>query len=461
MNIPLVLRTDSYKLSHAPQYPPNTSRVYSYFESRGGKFRETVFFGLQPILKEYLSHKITSEEVLAAEEFAKEHGEPFNKIGWEHIVHEHGGFLPLSIRAVPEGTVVPTHNVLMTVENTCDKCFWVTNWAETQLVRVWYPTTIATSSREMRKMLIQSLLLCGADRSKVDFMLHDFGARGVTCGEQASIGGAAHLLSFNGSDTMEGVWYAREMYGSKMAGFSIPAYEHSTVTSWGKDNELAAYQHALDIFPKGPVAVVSDSYDIYNAVEKLWGSALHDQVMARDGVLIIRPDSGSPGGTLRRLMPILWEKFGGTLRVGLDGLDYKIIDPHVRVIWGDGIDQDSLENILLEIVQLHRWGADNFAFRSGGGLLQRFDRDTCKFAFKCSAAKVDGAWRDVFKDPITDQGKKSKRGQLALVRDTSEWETLPRTQDTAINDELVEVFRDGKILKEYTFDEIRAKVREV
>ena len=229
----LLLLTDSYKVTHWRQYPQGTTRVHSYFESRGGEFAETVFFGLQYYLHNYLGHPVSQEDIEEADEFFAAHfgtRDLFNRAGWQHIVTNHGGYLPVVIRAVPEGTVVPTGNVLMTIENTDPVVPWLTNYLETLLVQVWYGTTVATLSREM-KQLIQHYLEKTGDPTLIDFKLHDFGFLGVSSVESAAVGGAAHLVNFKGTDTMTALIAARDVYGEPMAGFSIPAAEHSTITS--------------------------------------------------------------------------------------------------------------------------------------------------------------------------------------------------------------------------------------
>ncbi len=288
----IMLLTDSYKQSHWKQYPPKTNLVYSYFESRGGKWPQTVFFGLQYYLKKYLEgNVVTQEKINEAEEIVNEHmgAGTFNREGWEYILHTYGGRLPLRIKAVPEGTVVPISNVLMTVENTDDRCYWLTNFVETLLVQTWYPSTVATNSRAIKKDIYANLIKTG-DPAGLPFKLHDFGFRGVTTPEQAGIGGCAHLVNFLGTDTLEALRIAKKYYSENMAGFSIPASEHSTITSWGKENEVEAMRNMLEQYPTGLVACVSDSFDIYNACRNYWGGVLRDKVLARNGTLVIRPD---------------------------------------------------------------------------------------------------------------------------------------------------------------------------
>ena len=222
------------KTSHFKQYPPKTAHVYSYFESRGGLFDEICFFGLQYFIKRYLCGVVvTKEKIEQAAQLISAHmgGEAaFNRAGWEHILRKHGGKLPISIKAVPEGTMVPVKNVLFTMVNTDPHCYWLTNYLETLLVEVWYPMTVCTNSRAQKKVLDHYFTATASPRAAFAFKLHDFGFRGVSSVESAAIGGAAHLVNFMGTDTMAGLICAREYYGEPCAGFSVAAAEHSTIT---------------------------------------------------------------------------------------------------------------------------------------------------------------------------------------------------------------------------------------
>jgi len=440
------------------QYPAGTTGVYSYIESRGGKYDETVFFGLQSFIKEYLIEPITQADIDIADEILTAHGEPFNREGWEYILSAHGGYLPVVIKAVPEGTVVPVKNVLATIENTDPKAFWLTTWLETALLRaVWYGTTVSTQSKFIKNIITNYLEKSG-DPTTINFKLHDFGARGVSSMESAGIGGAAHLVNFMGTDTISGILHAREYYNAELAGFSIPAAEHSTITSWGRTGEVDAYRNMVQQFgkPGSLLAVVSDSYDIYNAC-RMWGTELKDEVVASGATVVIRPDSGDPVEVLPKMFNILADTFGYTT----NAKGYKVLN-NVRMLWGDGINQLSIRSILGVVVDMGGWSADNLAFGMGGALLQQLDRDTQKFAMKCSAAEVNGEWVDVFKDPITDRVKASKKGRVTLWTSGGEFQTSVE-QPTSWTDRgigwtnaLVEVFRDGKIIKDYTFEEVRA-----
>jgi len=249
-----LLRTDSYKFTHWKQYPPNTTAIYSYLESRGGMFPATVFFGLQYYLKAYVQGPVfTEQDIAQADEFCRQHfgRDLFNRYGWTRLLQKHGGCLPVRIRAVPEGSVVSNLNVLATIENTDPDFPWLTNYLETLLLKVWYPTTVATLSREIKK-IIKGFLVRTGDPALLPFKLHDFGYRGVSSEETAAIGGAAHLVNFMGTDTVAGIILLQDYYHTKsMPGFSIPASEHSTITAWGKEHELDAYRNMLTAYPEG------------------------------------------------------------------------------------------------------------------------------------------------------------------------------------------------------------------
>jgi len=457
----LILNTDSYKTSMFKQYPAGTTGVYSYIESRGGRYDRTVFFGLQAFIKEYLCEPITQADIDIADEILTAHGEPFNRSGWEYILRVHKGFLPLVIRAVPEGTVVPVKNVLATVENTDPECFWLTTYLETALLRaVWYGTTVSTQSWTIKQVIADYLEKTG-DPTTIDFKLHDFGARGVSSMESAAIGGAAHLVNFMGTDTISGMLFAREYYNAGIAGFSIPAAEHSTITSWGRDGEVDAYRNMLTQFarPGTILAVVSDSYDIYNAASKLWGEELRQQVIDSGATVVIRPDSGDPVEVNRRLIEILGEKFGYTVNTK----GFKVLN-NVRLIQGDGVNELTIRSILGAFMAMG-WSADNIAFGQGGALLQQVDRDTLKFAMKCSAAEINGQWIDVQKDPATDPGKKSKAGRVTLwTNGTGEYvssvDEPKQWADKGWTKALVPVYWDGNLCKDYTFEEVRANARK-
>lgn len=454
----ILLNTDSYKPSHYLQYPPGTETVFSYIESRGGLYPDTTFFGLQFFLKEYLGTPFTAADIERAGTFLAAHGVPFNREGWTRMLEKHGGFLPLRIRAVPEGLSVPVRNVLVTVENTDPEFFWATSYIETALLRaVWYPTTVATISRRI-KTLIAGYLEETGDPAGLPFKLHDFGARGVSSFESASIGGAAHLVNFMGSDTISGVLALMEYYhATDMPAFSIPAAEHSSITSWGREREEEAYANMLRQFGRegSILAVVSDSYDILNAC-RLWGTTLKPQVIASGATVVIRPDSGHPETVVLDVVRELEKGFGSTT----NAKGYRVLN-HVRVIQGDGINETSIRGILLNL-KIAGYSADNVAFGMGGALLQQMNRDTQKWAMKCSWARINGEGVDVFKSPVGDAEKISKKGRLTLVEHEGEYRTILESELAAAlavgaTEVLQTVWENGRLLKDWRLDEVRGR----
>jgi nicotinamide phosphoribosyltransferase len=458
----LILNTDSYKTSHYLQYPPGTTGVFSYIESRGGVHDRTLFFGLQYILKEYFSKPVTALDVELSQEVCQAHGVPFNRDGWMHIVNVHKGLLPVRICAVPEGAVVPTLNVLVTIENTDPACYWLTSFLETVLMRLWYPTTVATNTW-MCKQLIRKYLHQTGDESGIGFKLHDFGARGVSSMESAMVGGMAHLVNFQGTDTLSAVLGARVFYDEPMAGFSIPAAEHSTITSWGKEGEADAYRNMLAQYakPGALLAVVSDSYDLDHAVKKIWGEVLRQQVIDSGATVVIRPDSGDPTTMVLNTIKALDAAFGSVV----NDKGYRVLK-HVRVIQGDGINVRSIRTILSNL-QFNGYSADNIAFGQGGALLQIVNRDDQRFAMKCSAVEVNGVWRDVFKDPVTDPHKRSKAGRLALLKKDDAYVTV-REGSAAHADAIANgyapalqlVFENGTLQADQRFQSIRDRAND-
>jgi nicotinamide phosphoribosyltransferase len=418
-----------------------------------------LFFGLQAILKQEFSNPITRENIEEAQELLQAHGLPFNRKGWDLLIERHGGHLPIEIRAVAEGSLVPTHQALMTVVNTDPDFAWATSYVETALLRLWYPTTVATISWHVRQRILAALQATAEDPyAELPFKLHDFGARGVSSEASAALGGMAHLVSFKGTDTLSAIRAARQLYHEPMAGFSIPAAEHSTITAWGRDGEAQAYTNMVTAFgkPGATYAVVSDSYDLYNAVGHLWGDALRQRVIDSGAILVVRPDSGDPVTIVANTLALLAERFGTiTNKKG-----YRVLE-HVRVIQGDGVNPASIGAILDRVVA-DGFSASNIAFGMGGALLQKLDRDMQNFAYKASAVEIDGKWRDVFKDPATDSAKRSKRGLLGLVEENGSFTTVPVEAETFTprdhrTNALRPVWRNGALLIDDSLAEIRQR----
>lgn len=481
----LILCSDAYKYSHHRFYGLEMTKMISYLESRGGKFPETVFYGLQIFLKQYLEGiAITTEEIDEAHDYLGTklgvfgRDDVFDRSKFDYIVEKYDGKLPISIKAVPEGTVVGTKNVLFTIESLDENCAWLTNFLESILLQVWYPITVATLSREVRKMVDASFRKCTSyDDSLrdflIDYVLNDFGFRGVSSVQSAKIGGSAHLVNFRGSDTVIASKLVRDIYNTDVIyGQSIPATEHSIMTLKGKAGELEMMKRVLTTFPTGLVACVSDSFDIFKACAQYWGVELKEMILSRPAEpgnqLVIRPDSGNVLRTLEEIFTILFDKFGYTV----NEKGYRVLPPQVRVIQGDGVNLDSIAEIyaLLDTLKI---SPENLALGMGGKLLQAdINRDTLNFATKACSAVVNGEEVNVVKSPtemdahgnIVRSFKKSKQGKLKLVKnEDGTYRTVTSMDDDfdTVKDELIEVFRMGEILVDWTFEEIRERARIV
>jgi len=479
----LILCTDAYKYSHHKFYGSEMTKMVSYMESRGGKFSKTVFYGLQIFLKQYLEGvAITKEEVDEAFDYlGTKHGvfgreDVFDRSKFDYIVDKYDGKLPISIKAVPEGTVVDAKNVLFTIESLDENCAWLTNFLESLLLQVWYPITVATLSREVRVIVTKAFKDCTSYDDElmnimIDFVLNDFGFRGVSSVQSAKTGGSAHLVNFLGSDTVIASKLIRDVYNTeRVYGLSIPATEHSIMTLKGESGELELMKRVLTTFPTGLVACVSDSFNIFRACSEYWGTELRDLVLSRPATpgnqLVIRPDSGHVTRTLVEIFNILFDKFGYTV----NEKGYKVLPPQVRVIQGDGVNLNSIQEIY-DLLKSEKISPENLALGMGGKLLQAdINRDTNNFATKACFAIVDGKEVDVVKSPtemdengnITKSFKKSKKGKLKLVKnEDGSYRTVTSSDSDfdTIKDELIEVFRSGVITKEWTFEEVRDRAK--
>lgn len=413
-----ILNTDSYKLTHHSMYPHEVQKVYSYLEAREGDgIQNVLWFGLQAILKEYFEGVVVTREMIdEAEAFAKCHfsdQNQFNRKGWERIVNVHGGRLPIEICALPEGYAVPRGTPLMTVENTDPKLPWLTNAVESLLMHVWYPTTVASLSFDLRTFF-NKYVKDGAPQ----FMLHDFGYRGVSSNESARMGGMAHLLSFLGTDTLVGMQAAREYYGVSLEGlaYSVAATEHSIMTQYDQAGEETLIRQLMATHPNQILSMVADSYDYYQFVKKVVKNL--DVAKKYGTKVVIRPDSPTPQH------PNAYQVIQWTLDNTPD---------EINVLWGDGLTADEIKAVVHSVKpeQLKR-----LIFGMGGGLLQKVNRDTLRFALKCSDVTLeDGSHKDIRKNPL-DQTKASKAGRFNLPL----------------------VFKDGIITSSTTFDTIRQRV---
>ena len=452
---------DSYKDLHASMLPEGTKQSFQYLESRGGAlYPYTVSFGAQYIIKRWLEGRVvTKQEIDDAEPNLEEHfkfsGDVWDRKNWDYIAEKHEGRLPVSIKVAPEGTKVPVSNIMMSVESTDENCAWLPGALETVLQQVWAPSTICTRSNVIMDVIKKYFRETVDDDLQwlADYYLHDFGMRAATCMEHAGIGGMAHLINSKGTDTKMGMAYAMKYYGATKEGlaYSVPASEHSIATSLGKTGEFAVAKRLLRMFPKGILSHVSDSYDITAAIKAYnEDPEFRELILGRAGKFVARPDSprfknDTPQDQILWVTQ-QWDN-GYTSRVNSKG--YKDLDPHVGTIYGDSLTEDNIEDSLA-LLKKNGYSALASVFGCGGYLMTRLNRDTQRQAFKCSAQLRDGVWHDIYKDPL-DTSKASKRGRLELVIGDNGYETV-RESDPRPN-QLVEVFRNGTLTKEWTFDE--------
>lgn len=488
----ILTKTDGYCISHHRMYPKDTQYVYSYFESRiGAKFPNVPFFGLHYILKKYLLERPTWADLRKArykmglyfgqftkdsiskydnqtrnkydydyDKFYAESGqkEIFPNEGWSHIIREHNGKLPVRIKAAPEGLIIPTGNVMYTVENTDPRCYWLTNYLQTILTQVWYPSTVCALSRHVKTFMERYAIESASSLDYLKFALHDFGMRGVSSNESAAIGGLAHLVNFLGSDTLEALDCGYDYYDADFEGlaYSVPASEHALGCALGQEGEEQVVQNLINEFPTGILSVVGDGFDIYNFVDNIVGKKFKDQILGRNGTFVIRPDSNTarhprPEDQVLWILDSLWKNFSGPI----NKKGYKVLDPHVRVLWGDGLSADGI-NEVLSLAVSSGYSAENLVFGMGGGLLQKLNRDTNRLAYKSSAQCRNGIWHDVFKNPL-DPSKASKKGKLKLVKNGDSYTTVPLDIETDNPNLLQTVYENGEILISPTFAEIRKR----
>jgi len=420
---------------------------------KGATFNNTVFFGLQYLLKEYFTGSVlTAGKIQQAQAVIDTHLGPgaFNREGWENMLDKHQGMLPVRIKAVPEGTPISIDNIMMSVQNTDTESPWLTGYIETVLTHLWYASTVATLSRECKKMMKNYLNNTSENMERLDFMLHDFGFRGVSSVESAGSGGAGHLVNFQGTDTIQALEFAMEYYNAPVCAYSVPATEHSIMTALGEAGEMEMMGSLLDKYPEGILSVVIDSYDYIKFIENTH-KAYGNKIMTGKCKVVFRPDSGEPVRTSLKVVELLAEKFGSYK----NSKGYKALHPNIGVLWGDGIDKEGINHIL-DTLKSYGWSSDCIVFGMGGGLLQKVNRDTQRFAFKSSAQRRKGIWHDIWKDPV-DKSKVSKRGKLKLIKEGKTFRTV--SQQTSGEDLLEVVFENGELKRDMSFDEVRENAK--
>lgn len=495
--------TDAYKLGHVHMYPEGTEYVLSNFTDRGSRIEgvtHTVHFGLQAFLHSWITEAWKPFFAATEDEVAEQYDEftlsilgP-NNVGSDHIRALHKlGYLPLRFRSLPEGARVPLRVPKFTVENTHPDFFWLTNYIETAMsAAIWQPATSATIADRFRQLLDEWAIKTTGSTEGVQWQGHDFSFRGMAGIHAAAASGAGHALSFTGSDNLNVVNYVDDFYGPAegLVVGSVPASEHSVATAFGPSDEKGYFLRLMAQNPTGILSAVSDSYDLFNVLTVVLPE-IKDEILARDGKLVIRPDSGDPvdilTGTLKwpednlrwpdstrdedtrtpaevGVVELLWNLFGGTETEQ----GYKVLDPHIGVIYGDSITYDRAKAIM-ERLEAKGFASTNVVFGIGSYTYQYQTRDTFMSAMKATWVQVNGEGIDIFKDPATDSGtKKSARGRIAVVEKDGEYRLIDSTLGDLIEhvegteaDALQTVWEDGEFVKTETFAEIRERVGHI
>jgi nicotinamide phosphoribosyltransferase len=481
---PATLLCDFYKLSHRPQYPDGTETVYATWTprtSRVANVKHVVAFGFQAFIKKYLiayfnEHFFSRSKADVVAEYVRfvKHTlgdpNPYTK----HLEELHDlGHLPILIRAVPEGTLVPIRVPMLTIENTDKRFFWLTNYLETLIsCESWLASTSATTAYEYKKILMAYAQETG-DPGFVPFQGHDFSMRGMACLEAAETSGSGHLLSFAGTDTCPAISHLEKYYNAniekELVGTSIPATEHSVMCAGGSDSEYETYRRLItETYPSGFISIVSDTWDLWHTLNVIIRS-LKDSIVARDGKVVIRPDSGDPVLIIcgdpnaedplvrKGVIEILWDIFGGTI----NEKGYKCLDPHIGCIYGDAITLDRCDAICHGL-KLKGFASTNMVFGIGSFTYNYVTRDTFGFAMKSTHVTINGKDMPIFKNPVTDNGvKKSQKGRVAVLRDEDGELYLQDGLDshtTLLGDQLHPVFMDGKLLRQWSLADIRLRL---
>ena len=481
-NINPILLADFYKQSHAEQYPQGTEYIYSNWTPRTSRIDsqdKVVFFGLQYFLQEYLTNKLndgffdlTTAEIEASYNRTISPAIGPNKPMLERILQLHAlGYVPLKFSALPEGTLCPLRVPMLTVENTHPDFFWLVNYYETIMSAVmWMPCTSATNAYRLRRLLDKGCEETGGSPDFVPFQGHDFSMRGMAGLEAACLSGAGHLLSFVGTDTIPALDFVREYYPhtDSLLGCSVPATEHSVMSAGGEMSELETFERLLETYPSGIVSVVSDTWDIWHVLTSILPT-LRYKIEARDGTLVIRPDSGDPTKIIcgdpnaidprarRGVVGLLWDHFGGTV----NDKGFKQLNPKVGCIYGDSINYERMAAII-EGLKANGFASTNMVFGVGSYTYQYVTRDTYGFAMKATWAQINGEGRDLFKKPVTDNGMKfSATGRLAVIQnDEGELEVIERaTPEQEANSLLQPVWQDGELLRIHGFETIRETLK--
>ena len=482
-----MLLIDGYKADHRRQYPAGTEFVYSNFTPRQSRIEginEIVFFGLQYFIKEYVIDRWNNEffkrpkrELLRQYKRRMDNYLGADAIPVEHISELHDlGFLPIIIKALPEGTLVPIGIPVLTIINTMPKFFWLTNYFETLLSNIlWKPITSATTAFQYRKKFEEYAEKTGYDKSFIQWQGHDFSFRGMSGNEDALLSGAGHLLSFIGTDTIPAIDFLEMYYNAdsdkELIGGSVPATEHSVMCMGVREHEIETFRRLItEIYSKGIVSIVSDTWDFWKVMTEYLPS-LKNEILSRDGRVVIRPDSGNPVKIIcgdmetphslitdaqqKGAYELLWDTFGGTI----NEKGYKVLNPKVGLIYGDSITLKK-QNEILELLEKKGFSVSNLVLGIGSYTYQYVTRDTFGFAMKATWGQVNGVAKDIFKNPKTDSGfKKSAKGLLMVYKENGILKLKDQCTSEEENSGLLEVvFKNGELIKDFTLSEIRNRL---
>jgi nicotinamide phosphoribosyltransferase len=483
-----ILLKDGYKVGHKFQYPEGTTLVYSNLtprKARNPELNEILFFGLQYFIKEYLIHEFDEHffkrpKTDVLKEYARRMDNYLGKdsITYQHIGDLHDlGYLPLEIKALPEGSLVPMRVPIFTIKNTIPEFFWLTNMLETLLSAIsWKPSTSATTAFQyLRTFTKYAKDTVGEDLSFIPWQGHDFSFRGMSGIEDAVMSGAAHLLSFAGTDTIPAIDFLEQYYNAdcekELIGGSVPATEHSVMCMGTQDEEIKTFERLIgEVYPSGIVSIVSDTWDFWQVITEFL-PALKTKILSRAGKVVIRPDSGDPvkiivgdknaaagSPAYKGAIECMWETFGGVIT----DKGYKLLDGHIGLIYGDSITPERQVEIL-EGLKQKGFASYNVVLGIGSYTYEYVTRDTFGFAMKATYGEVKGIGRDIFKDPKTDDGtKKSAKGLMQVFRNAKTGKLELKDQCTWEEEgqgELKTVFKDGKLMVDWTLAEIRDRVK--
>ena len=479
-----LLYTDGYKVDHRRQYPEGTTLVYSNWTPRKSRIEgveEVVFFGLQYFIKKYMIEDFNTNFFnQPKDEICKRYSRRINnylgpnQVGIEHIEALHDlGYLPMVIKALPEGSQVPMRVPMVTMYNTKPEFFWLTNYFETILsTTLWMPCNSATIAKEYRNILDNYAQETSSIPEFVDWQGHDFSMRGMAGLEAALMSAAGHLLSFTGTDTIPSIDFLEDYYNAnsdnELVGGSVAATEHSVMCMGTNLGEQETFKRLItEVYPNGIVSIVSDTWDLWKVLTEYLPN-LKNEVLSRDGKVVIRPDSGDPVNIIcgnpngnsteekKGVIELLWDIFGGTI----NDKGYKELDSHIGAIYGDSITLDRAAQIC-ERLKKKGFASTNVVLGIGSFTYQYNTRDTFGFAMKATYGEVNGEGREIYKDPITDDGtKKSAKGLIKIEKQNGSYQLIDKVSwKEEQQGELKEIFRDGKLIVDDTLAEIRKRVK--